>query len=306
MQHLSHWISIVVIGLVGCVSTSGLDHSSLQSDKATLCSQKRREFVVIASTKIPKGLSVDEVGSYQDRVGANIERLNTNFLSVIGSAYFERAEDGALYPRVLSSGSYSIEPLYGGQDSHGRPDMRLDWVGGNTFLYWDSKTANRYEHSSSLTYSTVNISTPKGVYAVPMKKCDGFYSASFEQSVCASLQGERRHQVEYRLNNLDLPSTGVFSFIADSHFNIGSLFQTHYFSMSPDEKIKLGISASNRSESVMVDQVVNRSNEILTALLSKSDRASIKVDGEWIISQHVINLTDICKYARPTTDFVAD
>jgi hypothetical protein len=309
--------SLIVAVSFGCISTSpSLEYSTLQSDRSAICTQKRRDFLVVSSTRIPKGMNVDKVGPYQDKLSANIEHINKDFLSTIGSAYFEMAKDGNVYPRVLASSSYSIDPIHSGQSSHGLPDMRLDWVGGNTFLYWDKKTSSSYDNSNAVVHmrtTYVDFKTPSGSLKVPLRKCDGFYDASFDplnnalkEPSCAYLIGETHYKPEYRLDNLGLPDTGVFSFISATRFNIGSLFQTNYFAMSDDDRRNRGIASAKSNDRPSVRNSINDSYALLNELLAKADTVSKKVDGEWIIAHHTVDLTDVCKYAKPISDFTAD
>ncbi|MCX6123582.1 MAG: hypothetical protein NTV34_02355 [Proteobacteria bacterium] len=298
---ISSILIILVSGLAGCVTTPDVDYALLQSDKNSICSQKRREFTVIASTKIPKGLRVDEVSAAQDAVTASIENVNSNFIEVLAGGFFERADTGEVSLRDTQADFTQL--------------MRLDWVGGNTFVYWHKNTVSR--HTNEENPYIISLRTPQHNYTIPLQGgCDGFYEAffigsGFSTTNCATLHpiyiNEGYSQTKNRaLDMLGFPKTGIFAFIAKSRFNLGAFFNTHYFSMSKDDRQKIGLPTSESIDVIDINQIGLNSNEILNALVLKADKVSKKIEGDWVTSRHIINLTDICKYARPNTDFLAD
>lgn len=300
------YVMPVFLSSFGCTTTKT---GNLTSDTSQMCQRHLQEFTILSSTRIPKGMDIDTADQYQKSVESNVDYIQSNFIRVLASAFLHRQND-EIFPIVSRSASISNFVANDGRSDARMPRMRLDWVGDRNFLYWDENAKNAYSSKGSWSAwrtAFYTISSPRGQHVVPIHTCSGFFDAYFDSVNealndyrCASIL-ESAHSIDsvYSADNLGFPKTGVFSFIRESGFDLGTYIHNHYF-MTPDMK------NSVESKLDSVGARLEASNEIVEKLLDSEVTLTKKIEGDWVIAHIKLNMKGICKNAHSKSDLISD
>jgi hypothetical protein len=296
-----------------CSSTPPVEPAVQES--ASFCSnlafRKKYEFLTHSYAPVSKGTFVDQVGQYSDSMSKHLDALNSQFVQIISTRYF----DNSSTEQTIESWDPTAKQVIDMSDAGG---FRVAWIGGNDFVAWNASV-----------YPKLNVNRGRDVISVDSGRCSTFYG-SFTRS-----DGTGCNNSTFAPNRT-FPKQGLLSFILDSKFNLGQFLVSHYYSVPESEQADLcrkagfpddcfaspkvtseqpfdplkmcaacvrPASFGLLSHGKQLDGIIDQSAHALDLILKASTHVSKKIEGDWITSRIDFDPTLLCRYAKPESDF---